>query len=182
MTRAFVAIRPPAGVLDAVEARVASVPMASARRTTRDQWHLTVQFLGDDVDMEAVSGALGSELLAVGAGELRLGGAGALGNPRRARILALTLCEGEEWMQVVAAQVEARLAPFGYRRDPAPEEFVAHLTLARFRAPTDLRELSAAIGSKPVGPSWTAEGVVLYESVLRPERAQHVARGECRFV
>jgi len=177
-TRAFVAIRPPAAVLDAVDERVASVAMPGARRTTRDQWHVTVQFLGDDADLDAVAGAFDSDPLSVGAGELRLGGADALGNRRRARVVALTLSEGEGWMRALAAQVEARLTPLGYTLDRAAQEFVPHLTLARFRAPTDLRGLAAVIGPEPVGPSWRADAVVLYESVLRPGGALHVARAD----
>jgi RNA 2',3'-cyclic 3'-phosphodiesterase len=181
VTRAFVAIRPPAAVLDAIEMRLGTSSMRGGRPTAREQWHLTVQFLGDDADVDAVVGALASEPLAVRAAELRLGGADALGNPRRARIVALRLCEGEEWMRALAREVQARLAPLGYGRDRAPEEFVPHLTLARFREPTDLRKLGAVMGPEPVGPSWRAEEIVLYESVLRPQGARHVARADFRF-
>ena len=58
MTRAFVAICPPDAVLDAIAARVASVPHANARMTARDQWHITLQFLGDDADIDAIETAL----------------------------------------------------------------------------------------------------------------------------
>ena len=51
MTRAFVAIRPPSFVLDAVEQRVEHVAMPAGRRTPRDLWRITVQFLGDEVDI-----------------------------------------------------------------------------------------------------------------------------------
>ena len=58
MTRAFVAVRLPGAVLDAVHQRVSALDLAG-RRTTRDQWHLTLQFLGDDVDIDAVAGLFG---------------------------------------------------------------------------------------------------------------------------
>ena len=139
MTRAFVAIRPPVVVLDEIEARVGTPAIRGRRLTPREQWHLTVQFLGDDADVDAVAAALASQPLAVGAGELRLGGAAALGDRSRARILALRLREGAEWMRTLAVQVEARLAPLGYARDRATNEFVPHLTLARCDQPTDRR-------------------------------------------
>ena len=57
MTRAFVAVRLPEAVLDAV-VRATSELWVPGRSTTRDQWHLTLQFLGDDADVDAVSAAL----------------------------------------------------------------------------------------------------------------------------
>ncbi|MDP9333349.1 MAG: RNA 2',3'-cyclic phosphodiesterase [Actinomycetota bacterium] len=176
MTRAFVAIRPPHSVLDAIEARVASSAMSRGRATARDQWHLTVQFLGNDADLAAVATTFELEPLDLGAGEIRLGGADALGPRRRARILALGQHEGAEWTAELAAQIERRLAPLGHVRDVREKGFRPHLTLARFREPTDLRPLCAAIGPDPVGHSWRVDKVVLYESVLRPQGAQHVAR------
>jgi len=176
VTRAFVAIRPPRSVLDAIAARVASPAMFRGRATARDQWHLTVQFLGNDADLAAVATTFELDPLDLGAGKIRLDGADALGPRRRARILALGLHEGAGWIQELAAQVERRLAPLGYVRDVREKEFRPHLTLARFREPTDLRPLCAAIGPEPVGPAWRVDGVVLYESVLRPQGAQHVAR------
>jgi 2'-5' RNA ligase len=180
MTRAFVAIRPPTEVLDAIEARIASSSIAGGRPTYRDQWHLTVQFLGNDVDLAAVATAFELEPLDLGAGEIRLGGADALGNRRRARILALKLHDGAEWVRELAAQVERRLAPLGHVRDVREEKFLPHLTLARFREPTDLRPLCAAIGPEPVGGAWRVDEVVPYESVLRPQGARHVARERIR--
>lgn len=176
MTRAFVAIRPPTEVLDAIEARIASSSISGGRPTSRDQWHLTVQFLGNGADLAAVAAAFELEPLDLGAGEIRLGGADALGNRRRARILALKVHDGAEWVRELAAQVERRLAPLGHVRDVREEKFLPHLTLARFREPTDLRPPCAAIGREPVGAAWRVDEIVLYESVLRPEGARHVAR------
>jgi 2'-5' RNA ligase len=175
VTRAFVAIRPSPPVLEAIEARVASAAMSRGRATSRDQWHLTVQFLGNDADPAVVASMFELEPLDLGAGEIRLGGAEALGNRRRARILALGLHEGAEWVRELAAQVERRLAPLGHVRDVREKSFRPHLTLARFREPTDLRPLCSAIGPEPVGPAWRVDDLVLYESVLRPRGAQHVA-------
>ena len=180
MTRAFVAIRPPAEVLDAIDARLAGVTIVRGRATTRDQWHLTVQFLGDAADIDAVTAAFAREPLDPGVGEIRLGGADALGNRRRARIVALRLHD-EAWTRELAAQVEQRLGPLGHARDPKEKAFLPHLTLARFREPTDLRALCAAIGSEPIGSAWAVEEVVLYESRLRPQGAQHLARRHIRF-
>ncbi len=56
-----------------------SLALPDVRTTTRPQWHVTLQFLGD-ADVDAVGDALGD--LRVASGVVRLGGAGAF--PREA--------------------------------------------------------------------------------------------------
>ena len=57
--RAFLAVVPPEDVLDAVGAAAATIDVPStARRTSRPQWHLTLQFLGNRVEFAAVADAL----------------------------------------------------------------------------------------------------------------------------
>jgi RNA 2',3'-cyclic 3'-phosphodiesterase len=175
VARAFLAIKPPPEVLDAIAARVEPAEMPGARRTPRDQWHFTVQFLGNDADLDVVASAFAAEPLTAGAGELRVGGVDAIGRRRRARILYLGLHDGGDWMRAVAEQVAARLEPLGYTRDEEAKDFLAHLTIARFRTPVDLRPLCAEIGGEAVGPAWRAEEMILYESVLSTG-AQHIER------
>lgn len=177
MTRAFLAVKPSPEVLDAIEARVEPVAMAGARRPPREQLHFTVQFLGNDVDLDVVASAFVGRPLDVGAGELRVGGAETIGRRRRARILYLGLCEGGDWMRALAQAVAARLEPLGYVRDEESKEFLAHLTVARFREPADLRPYCAAIGDEPVGPAWRASEMILFESLLSSSGARHVERG-----
>ena len=175
MTRAFIAIRPPEPVLDAIAARVAAVAMPNARPTPREHWHLTLQFLGDDADVSDVEAALAPEPLDVGegAGRIRLGGPETLGNPRRARVLALGLHEGARWTAELAALVERRLAPLGYaREDREPRLRRAPHPRTVSRWPTDVRTLRTAIGAEPVGPAWTVDEIVLFESRLRPQGAE----------
>src|SRR4051795_5671978 len=86
MTRAFVAVRLPDAVLDALEELVSGLDI-SGRPTTRDQWHLTLQFLGDDVDVGPVVSAL--EGIDVAGGRVRLGGAGAFHAVDAANVLWL---------------------------------------------------------------------------------------------
>ena len=176
MPRAFLAIKPPPQVLDAIAAHLETVAMPGARRTPRDQWHYTVQFLGDHADIDVVASAFAREPLAAGFGELRVGGADAIGRRRRARILYLGLREGGEWLRMVAEQVAARVEPLGYTRDEESKDFLAHLTIARFREPKDLRPLCAEIGDDAVGPPWRANEVLLYESLLSSEGARHSER------
>lgn len=172
MKRAFLAIQPPEPVLDAVARRLQAVALGKARATPRHQWHLTVQFLGDRVDTGAVLRAFKSVPLSAGRATLRIGGAQVLGRARRAQVLAVGLRDGREWMAELAAQVAAAVGPIGYERD---RPLIPHLTVARYRVPTDLRRVRDAIGSEPIGPPWTVEEIVLFESVLSTDGATHEA-------
>jgi 2'-5' RNA ligase len=177
LSRAFVAVVPPEEVLravDVVATAVADGLPRSARRAPREQWHVTLQFLGDDVDLGAVAAALAP--LALGPGEVRLGGLGAFPNERRARIVWLGVAEGAPWLVQAAVSVGALLQPLGH--DPDPRPFHGHLTLARLRAPCDLRSVVAAVDAT-AGPPWRVEEIVLFESVAGPRGAQH--RPHARF-
>ena len=177
MARAFVAVRPPDEVLAAVGTAVARVRdgAGAARWTTSEQWHLTLQFLGNRVDLDAVAGALGG--LSSAGGDVRLGGGGALPSEKRARVLWLGVVEGAELLAGLAGAVGALLAPVGY--EPEDRPFHAHLTLARLNRAADVRPTVAAIGADPVGERWRVGEIVLYESVTRREGATY--RAHARF-
>lgn len=171
--RAFVAVVPPDDVLDAVDTAVSWIELPStARRMARSQWHLTLQFLGNRVDFDAVAGAL--EALAVRRGTVALGSAGAFPSERRGRILWLGVSEGDALLSQLAAAVGALLEPVGYPPEERP--YHAHLTLARLKTPADLRPVVVELGSAPVGRPWTADEVVLFQSMTRPTGAEYVAR------
>jgi 2'-5' RNA ligase len=179
MARAFVAVQPSVDVLDAVDAHVepAASLASGARWTTREQRHLTLQFLGNHADVDAVGAAL--RALAVRAGDVRVGGGGAFPSARRARVLWLGVVEGAELLAQLAAAVGALLAPLGH--EPETRAYHPHLTLARWKAPTDARPVVDALGAGPVGPVWRVDEVVLYESRLHPKGAQYGAREVVRL-
>ncbi len=177
MTRAFVAVRPPERVLDEVARVVESLNVANVRWTAREQWHVTIQFLGNRADVDAVAHAL--EALALRRGRAQLGGGGAFPSARRARVLWLGLSEGAEWFTQCAAAVGALLAPLGH--EPEKRAFHAHLTLARAKAPIDLRPVVEQLGDAAVGEAWTADEVVLYESRLKRSGAEYEPRSVVRL-
>src|SRR5262249_43931225 len=135
--RAFVAVVPPPEALDAVDAVVGTVRegLSAARWATRDQWHITLQFLGNRADLDATADAL--RAVAVASGTARLGTAGAFPKDRRARVVWLGLVEGIEHVTQLAASVGALLRPLGH--DPEARPFHPHLTLARLKTPTEVR-------------------------------------------
>jgi len=171
LTRAFVAVSLPDAVLDAVAARAASVTIPG-RPTTRDQWHVTLQFLGNRADVDAIAAALAG--LDAAGGTARVGGAGAFPRPARASVLWLGFVEGGPVLQRVADAVMERTEPLGYERETRP--FRPHLTLARCRTPADLRPVIAALGDAPVGPAWTVDSVTVYESKTHRDGAQYISR------
>jgi RNA 2',3'-cyclic 3'-phosphodiesterase len=171
--RAFVAVVPPDDVLDAVDAAASGIEVPStARRTTRPQQHLTLQFLGNRVDFAAVAAAL--EPLAVRGAAVQLGAAGAFPSERRGRVLWLGVSEGNALLVQLAAAIGALLEPVGYPPEGRP--YHAHLTLARLKAPADLRPVVAALGPGPVGPAWTAGEVVLFQSKTSRGGAEYTPR------
>jgi 2'-5' RNA ligase len=171
LTRAFVAVQLPAAVLDAIEARTAGLAVPE-RRTTRDQWHLTLQFLGNRADVDAVSAVLAD--IDVPPGDVRLGGTGAFPRAARGTVLWLGVTDGAEFLARLADGVMTRTEPLGHERET--RAYRPHLTLARCRAPADLRPVLAALGDDPVGPAWRVDAVTVFESRTERDGARHTPR------
>jgi RNA 2',3'-cyclic 3'-phosphodiesterase len=171
VTRAFVAVQLPGAVLDAV-VRATSEVWVPGRSTTRDQWHLTLQFLGDHADVDGVIAALDG--LDADRGRVRIGGAGAFPDPRRARVLWLGLAEGADVLARLAGAVEARTARLGHARETRP--FRPHITLARFAAASDVHGLISEIGDDPIGPAWDIDAVSVFESRRDAGGASYIER------
>ena len=178
MARAFVAIAPPRDVLDAVgkvswraahrPSELALPRLLSPRWTTRGQWHLTVQFLGTRLDLDAAAEALAT--VRAPSANVRLGGIGGFPTERRAQVLWIGVIEGGAALSVLAAAVESAMAPLVGEREALP--FHPHLTLARLGRAADLRTAAAAWRG-PIGPRWVADRLVLFESVTAPTGARY---------
>jgi RNA 2',3'-cyclic 3'-phosphodiesterase len=168
--RLFVAIALPEQAACELDDAVAPLRPAwpGLRWTGHDAWHLTLAFLGE-VD-EEVTGDL-SVRLARAAGRhprlpLSLASAGAFPSAGRARVLWTGVKGDRRGMAALAASVAA-----GARRAGAPpaspsRRYEPHLTLARCRAPADLRTLVAALSGFG-GTPWTASEIYLIRS--RPQ-------------
>jgi 2'-5' RNA ligase len=185
VARAFVAVVPPRDVLDAVgkvswcavhRPRELALPrLMSPRWTTRDQWHLTLQFLGTRVDLDAAAASL--QDVRADALTARLGGIGGFPSAKRANVLWIGAIEGARALGALAASVTEAMAPIAGAPDALP--FHPHLTLARLGRHADLR---AAVAQSPrptpVGPRWTVDRVVLFESVTASTGARYRAHAE----
>jgi 2'-5' RNA ligase len=173
LTRAFVAVRLPEAVLDAV-ARHADGVAVPGRRATRDQWHVTLQFLGNRAEIDAVGSALAN--LEVAPFDVRVGGAGAFPRSSRGTVLWLGVAAGADALATLADAVMRRTEPLGHERETRP--YHPHVTLARCRTPTDLRDTVAALGDGPVGPAWRVDAVTVFESRTQRDGAQYTPRAE----
>jgi 2'-5' RNA ligase len=182
--RAFVAIVPPRPVLDAVgrvsrcaadqPADLGLPVLRDVRWTSRAQWHLTMQFLGTRVDLDAAAQALAS-VRAPSTG-VQLGGLGGFPSARRAAVVWLGVVEGGDALSAIAAAVSDAMAPLVDVREAHDQrEYHPHLTLARLGRPADLRAPAAVAAGAPIGPSWMAHRLVLFESVTAPTGARYRA-------
>lgn len=172
--RLFVAVRPPADVLEAVEEVVAPARRAlvGPRWTTPDQWHLTIQFLGQvpDEQVTDVSRALES-VSKIQPFPVRLGGGGAFPRVSRGRVIWLGVTAGAEGVADLARAVNVALAPLGF--EPEEHEYHAHLTLARLKVPGDVGPAVETLGDGPVGGAFVVSEVVLYQSRLSRAGARY---------
>jgi RNA 2',3'-cyclic 3'-phosphodiesterase len=159
--RLFLAVWPPDGVLDAVAA-LDRPTVIGARWTTRDQWHVTLRFLGELDDevlpsvVEAVDGLGLSPTVA------RAGPAVELLSPRVVSIPVGGL--GELGPAVIEATA-------GFGRRPEDRPFRGHLTLARLKG-VRRRDLAPLLGTS-IDASWTVDEVHVVRSFLSPKGARY---------
>jgi len=181
MARAFVAIVPPHDVLDAVSkcswramhrpTELALPRLLGPRWTTREHWHLTLQFLGNGVDLDAAAAALAA--VRGDSAHVRLGGLGGFPSERRATVVWLGVVEGARELSALAAIVKEATAPVVGVKDAAGREYHPHLTLTRLARPADLRAAARGAGRAAIGPRWVAGGLTLFESVTAPGGARY---------
>ena len=156
--RLFVAVWPPAAVLDAL-AGVPRPERPGLRWTTRDQWHVTLRFLGTVDDPSPVAAALEAGLTEVAACEAVVGPTvEALGR----HIVSVPVAG----LEAIGAAVIAATAGFGAAPDGRP--FTGHVTVGRSKRGS-VRELAGG----PVTGRWWVDEVCLVRSHLEPNGARY---------
>jgi 2'-5' RNA ligase len=159
--RLFVAVWPPQDVLDAV-ARLDRPTVIGARWTTRDQWHVTLRFLGEVDDDLVPSIVMAVDGLGAAPAAVRLGPAVELLSPRVVSIPVAGL-DG------LGPAVIAATASFG--RPPENRPFRGHLTLARLKD-VRRRDLAPVLGTA-IDEAWTVDQVHVVRSFLSPKGARY---------
>jgi RNA 2',3'-cyclic 3'-phosphodiesterase len=155
--RLFVAVAPPASALAAV-ARLDRPEVPGVRWSTRDQWHVTLRFLGEIEDPGPVAAALAGARLAPTTATL---------GPRVATLGRGVLVVPVAGLDALAEAVVAATADVG--RPPGDRPFRGHLTLARARRGASVRGLAGAA----VAASFVVKDVRLVRSRLGPSGARY---------
>lgn len=158
--RLFVAVWPPAEVLDLVAA-LPRPGVVGLRWTSREQWHVTLRFLGRVEDPAPVAEALARAAASV-PGPLT-----AVLGPATDRFGQRVLHVPVGGLEPLAAAVVA--ATSGYGEPPEDRPFHGHLTLARARDRVDLRPLCGV----PISATWEVATVALVRSDLHPKGARY---------
>jgi RNA 2',3'-cyclic 3'-phosphodiesterase len=159
--RLFVAVVPPPDVLAAV-ARLPRPDVPGVRWSTRDQWHVTLRFLGEVDDPDAVVAALESADLAPAAATLGPGVA-VLGRS----VLVIPVAGLDD----LAASVVAATSALG--RPPEDRAFRGHLTLARARRGASVRGPARRLADDEVAATFPVGEVRLVRSRLGPDGARY---------
>jgi RNA 2',3'-cyclic 3'-phosphodiesterase len=167
--RLFVGLAPPSAALDDLDAACAPFRLArdDLRWTDRELWHLTLAFLGE-VGEESLTRLV--PWLERAAGQhrpftLSLAGGGAFSNPARANVLWSGMSGDGVALAELAAAAATAARTAGITPPVAYRGFTPHLTLARCRAPVDVREIVARL-DRYQGPGWTVEEIYLIRSTL----------------
>jgi len=167
--RLFVGLVPPAAALDDLDATCAPFRLArdDLRWTGRELWHLTLSFLGEVSEENLVRLVPWLELAAGRnrAFTLSVAGGGAFSNPARANVLWGGMSGDRRALAELAATVAAAARGAGIVPPDAYRGFTPHLTLARCRAPVDVREIVARL-DRYQGPGWTVGEIYLIRSTL----------------
>jgi RNA 2',3'-cyclic 3'-phosphodiesterase len=171
--RLFVAVTPPPEALDELEAAVA--PLRSSCRdlrwTGRQNWHVTLAFLGevDGAAVDKLAPALTDVAAHAEARPVSLGPAGSFPEGRPlANVLWVGLDEGADFVRDLAKDVREAAADAGVPPVGKPKAYHPHLTLGRCRNPADLRSLLCRLGGFR-GRPWLAGEIQLFRSHLRPQ-------------
>lgn len=179
--RLFIAVALPESVKMKIESAQAelrrALPEPGVRWTRREQFHLTLKFLGD-VDASRI-GALEVAIRAACRGfnplHLRAERIGFFPDLRRPRVVWTGVHDLAERLHPLQAAVDA--ATRGFTSEPTEERFTGHVTLARIKAvrPPGVEALTrvAAGMAERVFGQWAADEVELVRSALTPQGARH---------
>jgi 2'-5' RNA ligase len=173
--RAFLAIPLPRQLQESIRVIQTELQasIAEARWTRPENLHLTLHFFGE-IDQETLEKLKVSVLSIKGCQrsfQVEVKGLGAFPNPRRSRVIWLGL-EPRGQLEQLHRATEQYLSQAGFTTDSRP--YSPHLTIGRLLGgKLDLTELFSSMQQKTIEPL-TVDRLILYESRLRPEGAQHI--------
>ena len=161
------AVVPPDRVLDAIDAHVRRCSFAGWRPARREQWHVTLDFLGRVDNEVRVIDALTTVGRETAPFSIRLGGSGSFPQGGKGKVVWLGVVDGERELHGLATAVRTALGSFD------AQLFHPHLTVARSDRPRGARAIVAALDASPVGPSWDVDALELVSSDTHPSGARY---------
>jgi 2'-5' RNA ligase len=175
MTRAFIALKLPAHVIDAL----GDLQSALKNQGLKLRWvqpaniHLTLKFLGDvsAEQLQAVKSVIqelsGSQTVFI----LESKGLGVFPTVKKARVLWSGIHGDVDRLATLQSDLDKALAGIGFV--PDNRKFKGHLTLGRVKGRIDGKTLAAAITACGAfaSSSWKVERLVLFKSDLKPSGA-----------
>ncbi len=182
--RAFVALRLSPEVIEALAEFVGKIGALGARVSwvKPANFHLTLRFLGDQVDIGKVE-TLKSELIKVAAETvpfaIAVRGIGAFPDLHNARVVWVGLESPE--LITLAGRVEAAAVSTGFAPERRP--FAPHLTVGRVRGFYGWRQTARALAEWAEHDFGTSriDSMMLYRSILAPEGSIYQALAEFRL-
>ncbi len=167
MSRCFIALELDAQTLAVAADAQRAIDPLGARKTKPESLHITIKFLGD-VEPDVARSVLGVlHEFAFGKKAPSLGSAhiDAFPTPARGKIVVLACQDPSGTIAAIAKRAEDAALELAAvpREDRA---FRPHVTLARARAPVDVRKITKSFGERPCGHGTR---IVLFESELLPE-------------
>jgi RNA 2',3'-cyclic 3'-phosphodiesterase len=155
VTRLFVAVDPPGPVRRTLATAIPRPDEPGVRWIPPDRWHVTLRFLGEADEREAVAALR----------RLRAPRATAALGPRVSRLGRTVVCLPVEGLDDLAVAVDAATADVG---EPPDHRFRGHLTLARLKA-----RAACGVTGTAVSSTFEVDAVRLYRSTLHPDGARH---------
>ena len=187
--RLFIAVTVPEETKSEIEKTQAvlrrTLPKEAVRWTKREQFHLTLKFLGN-VDAQRVA-PLTEAVSAACAGfpplGLRAEGLGFFPDLRRPRVVWVGVRDHQEQLPAVQQAIEA--ATREHTTEESADRFAGHVTLGRIKGlrPAEtaaIAGLASGLAARFFG-TWTAGTVELMRSQLSPEGARHTTLAAIRL-
>jgi 2'-5' RNA ligase len=166
--RLFVAVHPPPDIAAAMLAALDALQLPAHRRTSVEQVHLTLQFIGDTPagELEAVMESVRRS--ASGIRTLSLSSQRLISLPQRgpAKLIAMESDAPSDLLEL-HRRLAHRLA--SNVRDRDRERFLPHFTLCRFNSPVRDLNIEQPVSIEP----FLVKQIRLMRSVLLPAGAEH---------
>lgn len=171
--------------LEEVQARLQeAAPDASVRWSSRDNFHLTVLFLGEmsEDQLPAIQDMCGTIASETSDFRIRIAGGSAFPKPgsgRPLKTLWVGVTEGAKDWKALVRRAEPWFTPLGVAKN---EGLVPHITLGRVKDESVALTEALAVERETEIGAQQATALALIESTLTPEGALYTNRGRWPFV